>query len=135
MFPNRSMPSSTLIPVLGYPDVNQAADWLCAAFGFSVRMRIRDHRVQLNVGDGCVVVTRGSSAASDGVSIMVRIPDVAAHHAQAKKHGAHVTQAPQEFPYGEKQYTVEDLAGHVWTFSQSIADIAPEDWGGTSVAL
>jgi hypothetical protein len=22
------------------------------------------------------------------------------------------------------------LAGHRWTFSQSIADVAPEEWGG-----
>jgi len=26
----------------------------------------------------------------------------------------------------------EDLAGHRRTFSQTIADVAPEDWGGTS---
>ena len=39
---------------------------------------------------------------------------------------------PEDFPYGERQYAVEDLAGHHWAFSQSIADLAPEDWGGTS---
>ncbi len=55
-FSNRSIPSATVIPVLAYPDVNQAAAWLCDAFGFSVRLRIGDHRVQLNVGDGAVIV-------------------------------------------------------------------------------
>jgi hypothetical protein len=34
-------------------------------------------------------------------------------------------------PFGERVYTVEDLAGHRWTFSQSIADVAPEQWGAT----
>lgn len=29
---NRSMPSSTVIPVLIYPDVAKAVDWLCDAF-------------------------------------------------------------------------------------------------------
>ena len=35
---------------------------------------------------------------------------------------------------GERGYTAEDLGGHRWTFSQSIADVAPESWGGTTAA-
>ena len=35
---------------------------------------------------------------------------------------------------GERQYTAVDLGGHVWTFSQSIADVAPEERGGVSVS-
>jgi uncharacterized glyoxalase superfamily protein PhnB len=31
---------------------------------------------------------------------------------------------------GERQYSAEDLGGHVWTFSQSIADVDPASWGG-----
>jgi uncharacterized glyoxalase superfamily protein PhnB len=34
-------------------------------------------------------------------------------------------------PFGERQYTVEDLEGHRWTFSQSIADVPFEAWGAT----
>ena len=34
-------------------------------------------------------------------------------------------------PFRERQYTVEDPGGHQWTFSQSIADVAPEDRGAT----
>jgi hypothetical protein len=26
---------------------------------------------------------------------------------------------------------VQDQAGHRWTFSQSIKDVAPKEWGGT----
>ena len=52
MLSNRSMPSATVIPELGYPDVNEAATWLCTAFGFVVRLRIADHRIQLTAGDG-----------------------------------------------------------------------------------
>lgn len=36
--------------------------------------------------------------------------------------------------YGERQYHAEDLAGHQWTFSETLADVAPEEWGGTSVS-
>jgi len=42
---------------------------------------------------------------------------------------------PADYPYGERQYTAEGLAGHCWTFSQSIADVAPEEWGGTSCQI
>jgi uncharacterized glyoxalase superfamily protein PhnB len=41
---------------------------------------------------------------------------------------------PTDFEYGERQYAAEDLAGHQWTFSETLADVAPEDWGGTSIA-
>jgi uncharacterized glyoxalase superfamily protein PhnB len=41
---------------------------------------------------------------------------------------------PTDFPYGERQYGAEDLAGHHWTFSETLADVAPEDWGGISLS-
>ena len=34
--------------------------------------------------------------------------------------------------YGERQYVATDLAGHQWTFTQSVADVSPEEWGGTT---
>lgn len=46
-----------------------------------------------------------------------------------------VIQEPRDFPYGERQYTAEDLGGHHWAFSQSIADVAPEEWGTSGPAL
>ena len=55
---NRSIPPVTVIPVLVYPDVRAAVDWLTAAFGFAERVRIGEsHRAQLSVGaDGAVIV-------------------------------------------------------------------------------
>jgi uncharacterized glyoxalase superfamily protein PhnB len=123
------MPSSTVIPVLGYPDVAAAAAWLCDVFGFAVRLRIGDHRVQLDVGDGAVVVA-GGSAPPQSHAVMVRIDDVQRHHLHAAAAGATVLAAPADFPYGERQYTVQDPGGHIWTFSQSIADVDPATWGG-----
>ena len=56
MKPNRSIPHATVIPVLIYPDVRQAVDWLSKAYGFSERLRIgENHRSQMNVGDGAVI--------------------------------------------------------------------------------
>ena len=57
MLTNRSMPRSTVIPQLPYPDVRGAAAWLCDAFGFSIRILMGNHRAQLNVSDGAIVVT------------------------------------------------------------------------------
>jgi uncharacterized glyoxalase superfamily protein PhnB len=131
MLANRSMPESTVIPVLGYPDVGEAVDWLCAAFGFSERWRAGNHRAQLAIGDGAVAVTRRSGESAPA-SVMARIEDADAHHERARQHGARILQAPTDYPYGERQYTVEDLGGHTWTFSQSIADVAPEEWGGVT---
>jgi uncharacterized glyoxalase superfamily protein PhnB len=130
---NRSMPSSAVIPVLAYEDVGEAVAWLCETFGFTERWRAGSHRAQLAVGDSAVAVTEGGSA-SGGANVMVRVDDVDAHYAHASGEGAQVSGPPADHPYGERQYTAVDLGGHTWTFSQSIADVAPEDWGGTSGA-
>ena len=52
MLVNRSMPSCTVIPVLVYEDVDDAVEWLCDTFGFTVRWRAAEHRAQLAVGGG-----------------------------------------------------------------------------------
>ena len=140
MLSNRSIPRAAVIPVLAYPDVNQAAAWLCDAFGFSVRLRIGDHRVQLNVGDGALIVREmrpdeAGAAWGTGHSVTIRVEDADAHYSRARDHGARITQQPVTQPYGERQYNAEDFAGHQWTFSQSVADVHPEEWGGTAVQL
>lgn len=40
---------------------------------------------------------------------------------------------PIEHEYGERECTVEDLAGHRWQFTQTVRDVAPEEWGGVTV--
>ena len=132
---NRSMPPSTVIPVLGYADVGEAVEWLCGAFGFEERWRAGKHRAQLWAGDGAIAVTGGGGTGDASGSVMVRVADVDTHYARAVEHGARVSGGPEDFAYGERQYTAVDLGGHRWTFSQTIADVAPEEWGGTSRRL
>jgi uncharacterized glyoxalase superfamily protein PhnB len=132
---NRSMPPSTVIPELAYPDVRQAVDWLCRAFGFVERLRIGDHRAQLTFGEGSVIVTgpsmeRGTSPSERSHSVMVRVADVDSHYEHAQMTGASIVSPPVDYPYGERQYVVDDLGGHRWTFSQTIADVDPGTWGG-----
>ena len=129
---SRSMPASAVIPVLAYPDAEAAGRWLCEAFGFELRLTVGNHRVQLGFGDGAVVVTtlKGGGSApprDEAFSVMVRVGDVDAHHRRAMRHGATTLSSPTSYPYGERQYSCRDLAGHAWTFSQTIADVAPEE--------
>ena len=70
-----------------------------------------------------------------GHSVTIRVEDVYAHCNRAKEHGARITQEPMTHPYGERQYNADDLAGHSWTFSESVADMHPEDWGGMAEQL
>ena len=140
MLSNRSIQQATVIPVLAYPDVNQAAAWLCDAFGFTVRMRIGSHRIQLNVGDGAVTLRELHASEANqplgvGHSVTIRVEDADGHCRRARAHGARITQEPVTHMYGERQYNAEDLAGHSWTFSQSVADVDPSEWGGTAVEL
>ena len=138
---NRSIPESIVIPVLIYPDVRAAVDWLSGAFGFAERVRIgENHRSQLSVGDGAVVIgdvrgeRRPPRPGEVTHSVMVRVDDVHGHFERSKAHGARIVEEPTDFEFGERQYTAEDPAGHQWTFSETIADVAPEEWGGMSVS-
>ncbi|MEJ3750342.1 VOC family protein [Actinomycetes bacterium KLBMP 9797] len=141
MITNRSIPNATVIPVLVYPDVRAAVAWLTAAFGFAERLRIgAGHRSQLRVGDdGAVIVAdvrHEQRPPQPGIVthvIKVRVPDLDAQVARARAHGARVLQEPVEYEYGERECTVEDLAGHRWQFTQTMRDVAPEDWGGELV--
>jgi uncharacterized glyoxalase superfamily protein PhnB len=137
------MPSCPVLPILVYDDVEGAVEWLCRTFNFGVRWQVGSHRAQLRVGDAAVVVRdrpQGSAAASrppgagERSSVMIRVEDVDAHHRHAADAGAEVLDAPSSHRYGERQYSVRDPAGHLWCFSQSIADVAPEEWGGVSGA-
>ena len=138
MIGNRSVPDTDVIPVLAYPDVAVASDWLARAFGFRVRLRIGGHRAQLVHARGAIIVTRAPGAEAGvgpgpDIGIHVRVADVDAHHALAGAAGARIIQRPADYPFGERQYTAEDPGGYRWTFSQSIADVDPADWGGTLV--
>jgi uncharacterized glyoxalase superfamily protein PhnB len=138
---NRSIPAPTVIPVLVYPDVRAAVAWLTEAFGFQERLRIGEaHRSQLRVGEaGAVIVAdvrheqRPPRAGEVTHSVVVRVEDARGHCERARSHGARILMEPTDFEYGERQYAAEDPAGHRWTFSETLADVDPADWGGELV--
>lgn len=138
--------SSTLF----YRDAAQAIDWLCAAFGFSVRMRVegeggRIEHSELTYGDGVVCVgqeevpgseprfgqrfasPRSVSAATQ--MLMLYVDDVDAHCAQARARGATIVKEPEVHDYGEdywadRGYGALDCDGHFWWFSQRLRSTA-----------
>jgi uncharacterized glyoxalase superfamily protein PhnB len=139
---NRSVPPSTVIPVLVYPDVRAAVEWLSAAFGFAERTRIGEsHRAQLAIGeDGAMIVADDAGerhaprAGAVTHYIKVRVSDVAAVHERASAHGARVLEPPVDREYGERECTIEDLAGHHWQFTQTLRDVAPEEYGCQTIS-
>lgn len=142
MLTNRSAPPVTVTPVLGYPDVRAAVEWLREAFGFEERVRIGEaHRVQLRVGsDGAIVVAESKGDAPVPVGdaspqlIKIRVADVDAAFIRARDAGARVIGEPTSYDYGERSCTVADLVGHRWELTQTVRDVEPEEWGGVTVA-
>ena len=132
---NRSVPPCTVIPILIYPDPSVAAEWLCKAFGFKVRLRIANHRIQMRAGDGCFTIAEGEARPNESAHIQVRVEDALAHCEHARQNGATILTEPKDHMYGERQYNALDFAGHRWDFTQTIADVEPESWGGVSVNL
>lgn len=124
-----------IVPEIPYDDTRGAAAWLVRAFGFQEKLRIGSHRIQMRVGDegGFVVVERRSE---DGVCrTMVPVSDAREHCMRARAAGAVIVQEPTDRPYGERQYTARDIGGHLWTFSQTVRDVDPREWGGDDVQV
>ncbi len=140
---NRSSPTATVVPVLVYEDVGKAIDWLCGAFGFKERLRVvgGDGRVmhaQLSVDEGAIMLGapgadfRQPRPNEVNQCVHVHVEDVDQHFEHAKRFGARIVQPPRDMPFRQRVYTADDPSGHRWMFSQSIADVALEDWGATA---
>jgi uncharacterized glyoxalase superfamily protein PhnB len=132
---NRSVPPCPVIPVLRYPDPAVAAQWLGKAFGFTVRLRIANHRIQMRAGEGCFTIAEGDIPPNHSVGVQVRIVDAFSHCERAQQAGAKILTPPTDHMYGERQYNAEDFYGHQWDFTETMADVDPESWGGTPVNL
>jgi uncharacterized glyoxalase superfamily protein PhnB len=129
-----------VIPELVYSDVRAAVDWLVEVIGFVEEVRIgADHRSQLSFGEGSLIVadaTHGRTAPSGdehSQAVMLRVDDVTALCERVRANGGRIVREPQDFEYGERQCTFVDPAGHTWTLTQTVRDVAPEEWGGTTV--
>jgi uncharacterized glyoxalase superfamily protein PhnB len=128
---NRSAPDAAVIPVLYYPDVREAVEWLTTALPFTERLRIADHRCQLVHGNGAFVVAKPLTLQSPAAhSVLLRVTGIDELFGRAKAAGARVLAEPMDHMYGERQCSFLDPWGHPWTLSETIFDSDPADWGG-----
>lgn len=140
MISNRSVPANIVLPHLVYQDVPDAIDWLAKTFGFSEHYRYGEPAAgaQMHLGNAWIMlrtVRPGSATPSQlgswTQSLTVFVDDVDAHFQRAKSAGAKIIEDLHETMYGERQYGVEDLAGHHWLFSRHARDVSPDEWGAT----
>jgi Glyoxalase/Bleomycin resistance protein/Dioxygenase superfamily len=67
-------------------------------------------------------------------AIKIRVDDVEAEYERARAYGARILEPPTEQVYGERECTIEDLAGHRWQFTETMRDVEPEEYGCETVA-
>lgn len=142
MITNRSAPHARVTPVLTVADVRSAVAWYTEVFGFVEHVRIGEgHRSQLGLPDGppaelVVAEARpGRRTPDSGRShqVMLKVADVADVVAAAVSRGATVVDPLHDWEYGERQAAIDDPFGHQWVLNQTLTDVAPEEWGGTTV--
>ncbi len=130
-----------MTPVLTVADVRAAVAWYTEVFGFVEHVRIGDgHRSQLGLPDApaelvVAEVRPGRRTPERGRShqVMLKVADVAGVVESAVARGAIVVDPSHDWEYGERQAAIDDPFGHQWVLNQTLVDIAPEQWGGTSV--
>ncbi len=131
-----------------YDDAAKAIDWLCAAFGFDVRLKIegeggRVEHSELTFGEGLIMVGSAGGKSERPVPVPCRSPrsvggantqalcvyvdDVDSHCKKARAAGAKILEEPATQDYGEqywsdRSYRAEDPEGHQWWFMQRIRD-------------
>ena len=64
---------------------------------------------------------------------MLKVDDATAVLEAAVARGAVVADPLHDWEYGERQAAITDPSGHQWVLNQTLADVAPEDWGGQTV--
>lgn len=138
-----------IAPGIYYREAGAMIDWLVAAFGFSVRLRLEDEagrieHSELAIGSapdlGLVMVgeelagaerrfgtDRRSplSAGCNTQNLMLHVDDVQAHHDRALAAGARVVAPLELHDYGPEHwadlaYGCLDPEGHLWWFMQRV---------------
>ena len=89
----------------------------------------------MRAGEGCLTIAEGNIDPNHSIIVQVRIEDATSHCERSRQAGAKILIEPADHVFGERQYEAEDFHGHRWNFTETIADVDPQSWGGTSVNL
>lgn len=132
---------------LYYRDAPFMLDWLCEAFGFTVRIRIdgaegKIEHSELEYGESLVMVSSEKdgpdmrwgvrmvspkTAGANTQNLMLFVDDVDSHCEHARSCGATITAEPADYDYGEdywtdRSYGAVDPEGTLWWFTRRIRD-------------
>jgi uncharacterized glyoxalase superfamily protein PhnB len=126
--------TARVVTAIRYRDVEGAAEWLRAAFGFDLRAKILDDdgragMVQLTYGNHLVMMLPVGGSELDTMmrqpdeiggaetqTCYLVVDDVERHHDRARAAGADIVSALKAFDKGGHGYTCRDLEGHLWSF-------------------
>lgn len=132
-----------ITPALCYVNPKAALDFLQRAFGFELDMLIEDEagnlaHSQMAYGEGRIMV--GNEWSADHKSPrsignkctqtvhMHMTENIDAHCERARGAGAEIIAEPETQFYGDRTYRARDPEGHIWTFSQTVEVMTPEEW-------
>lgn len=132
-----------VVSALVYKDPMAAFEWLKTAFGFEPAMLITDAdgklaHSEMSFGDGWIMVgnewsdehrspTNLGGKNTQTVHLQMTT-DIDAHCEHARGAGAEILMEPENQFYGDRTYRARDPEGHIWTFGQTVKQVAPEDW-------
>ena len=126
--------TARVVTAIRYRNIEAAADWLQAAFGFDLRAKVLDDEgrvgmVQMTYGNHLVMMLPVGGSELDNVmrqpdeiggagtqSCYLVVDEVEQHHNRAKAAGADIVSALKAFDKGGHGYTCRDLEGHLWSF-------------------
>ena len=131
----------TATPYLIIQGAAAALDFYKKAFNAAetVRMAQPDGKIghaEMRIGDSCIMLAdeapqmgyRGPKALGGSpVSLVLYVEDVDAVVARAVAAGAKITQPVEDKFYGDRNGTIEDPFGHVWTIATHTEDLSPEE--------
>ncbi|MEM1231866.1 MAG: VOC family protein [Pseudomonadota bacterium] len=129
----------SISPVLFYPDLGAASEWLCRAFGFvertTERVTLEDGVVvhaELALGNGMIILSQPydafevpAAASVHHHCLYISVADARTHQAIAESAGAAITAELRETDYGALIYGARDLAGYHWLFAQTLEETGP----------
>ncbi len=122
------------IAILVYDDIEAAYEYLQTVFGFGPGELMRDPdgnavHAEIQAGDGEFWLHTESDEfglrtpthlGGASATMAVMVDDVDAHHRYAAERGATIRYEPVDQPYGYREYSAVDLAGHLWSFMKPL---------------
>lgn len=126
---------STVIPIIRYADASHAIDWLQAAFGFELFLKVpgangRIEHARLVLGDGMITVAsldrqgsfesrfrspQAAGGATQAICMIVRDPDQIYQMATTAR--ARIIDELADFQFGGRTFSCEDCESHLWVFT------------------